>query len=118
MSDSNLIYKICSNAVWEEIRSLAEWNGSPHDLSDGFIHFSTAAQLEGTIRKHYAGQTDLVLFAIDADLAGDALKWEPSRGGDLFPHLYGSLLISTIVFAQNLAVSEGGTIEGIPSPQK
>ena len=110
-----MIYKICSKAVWEEIRLLPSWNGSPHDLSDGFIHFSTASQLEGTLRKHYAGQSDLMLLGIDSDALGDALKWEPSRGGDLFPHLYGSLLISSITSAQILVMSEDGRIERVPS---
>ena len=100
-----MIYKVCSKAVWEEIRQLTSWDGSPHDLRDGFIHFSTASQLDGTVRKHYAGQTDLMLLAIDAELLGEALKWEPSRGGDLFPHLYGPLLISTVESAQDLTVA-------------
>ena len=105
-----MIYKVCSKVVWEEIRQLTSWNGSPHDLRDGFIHFSTASQLEGTVRKHNAGQTDLMLLAIDADTLGAALKWEPSRGGELFPHLYGPLPISTIESAQDLTVSTDGTI--------
>ncbi len=113
MAESKLIYKICSKAVWEEIRLLKSWTGSPHDVQDGFIHFSAASQLEGTFRKYYAGQTDLMLLAIDADALGNALKWESSRGGDLFPHLYGPLLISKIVSAQNLAMSEDGAIEGV-----
>ena len=104
-----MIYKVCSKGVWEEIRQLISWNGSPDDLRDGFIHFSTASQLNGTIRKHYVGQTDLMLLAIDADTLGDALKWEPSRGGDLFPHLYGPLPISRIASAKDLTVSPDGT---------
>lgn len=106
-----MIYKVCAKSVWEEIRQLTSWNGSPHDLRDGFIHFSAASQLEGTVRKHYAGQTDLILLAIDADTLGEALKWEPSRGGDLFPHLYGPLPISTVLSAQDLAVLPDGTID-------
>ncbi len=107
-----MIYKVCSRSVWEEIRTLTSWNGSAHDRRDGFIHFSTASQLEGTVRKHYAGQTDLMLLAIDADSLGESLKWEPSRDGDLFPHLYGPLLISSIEAAQDLAMSpEDGTID-------
>jgi len=105
-----MIYKVCSKVVWEEIRRLTFWNGSPDDLRDGFIHFSTALQLEGTVRKHYAGQTDLILLAIDADTLGDAVKWEPSRDGDLFPHLYGPLPISTVARVQDLAVEPDGTI--------
>ena len=106
-----IIYKVCSKVAWEEIRRLTFWNGSPHDLRDGFIHFSTASQLDGTVRKHYAGQTDLMLLAIDADTLGDALKWEPSRDGDLFPHLYGPLPISTVASAQDLAMSPDGMID-------
>ena len=106
-----VIYKVCSKVVWEEIRQLTSWNGSSHDLRDGFIHFSTASQLEGTVHKHYAGQTDLMLLAIDADTLGEALKWEPSRDGDLFPHLYGPLPISMIVSAQDLAMAPDGTID-------
>lgn len=111
-----VIYKVCSKVVWEEIRRLTLWNGSPHDLRDGFIHFSTASQLEGTVCKHYTGQTDLMLLAIDADSLGESLKWEPSRGGDLFPHLYGPLPISTVVSAQDLATSPEGTSDINLSP--
>lgn len=111
-----MIYKICSKTVWEEIRQLTSWNGSPHDLRDGFIHFSTASQLEGTVRKHYAGQTDLLLLAIDSDSLGAALKWEPSRDGDLFPHLYGALPISTVASARDLTVEPDGTIKDDLSP--
>jgi len=96
------IYKICSKAVWKEIQSLTSWGGSPHDLRDGFMHFSTADQLPGTLQKHYAGQTDLMLLTIEAESLGDALKWEPSRGSDLFPHLYGALPISKIISAREL----------------
>ena len=97
-----LIYKVCSKAVWEEIRSLTSWPGSPHDLRDGFIHFSTKEQLAGTLQKHYTGQTDLILLSIEAETLGDALKWEASRGGDLFPHLYGPLAIALIVASEGL----------------
>ena len=96
------IFKICSKAVWEQIQQLASWQGSPHDLRDGFIHFSTASQLEGTIQKHYAGQTDLMLLAIEGDTLGAALRWEPSRGGELFPHLYGALPIASVISAESL----------------
>ena len=101
-----LIYKICSGTVWEEIRSLTSWAGSPHDLRDGFIHFSTEDQLAGTLQKHYTGQSDLMLLTIEAESLGDTLKWEPSRGGDLFPHLYGALSIESIVSAVPLSDQE------------
>ena len=97
-----LIYKICSKAIWEEIRSLTTWAGSPHDLRDGFIHFSTKEQLAGTLQKHYAEQTDLMLLSIESKSLGDALKWEPSRDGALFPHLYGQLTIALITNVEEL----------------
>lgn len=97
-----LIYRICSKTVWEEIQSLDSWGGSAHDLRDGFIHFSTASQLEGTLSKHYAGQTDLMLLTIDASRLGEDLKWEPSRDDQLFPHLYGPLPIATVVSVKDL----------------
>jgi len=86
-----IIYKICPAPAWREAERAGAYRGSPDDLRDGFIHFSTASQVPGTLAKHFAGQTDLFLVAVDADALGDALKWEPSRGGDLFPHLYGEL---------------------------
>jgi uncharacterized protein (DUF952 family) len=97
-----LIFKICSKAVWEQIQHLTSWHGSPHDLRDGFIHFSTASQLQGTIQKHYAGETDLVLLAVEEETLGEALRWEPSRGGELFPHMYGPLPIASIISAESL----------------
>ena len=102
MAESTMIFKVCSKTVWEEIRHLPSWTGSPHDLRDGFIHFSTASQLAGTLQKHYSGQIDLILLTIDARTLGDALKWEPSRGGDLFPHLYGGLPIASVLSVQDL----------------
>lgn len=85
------IYKICPASAWREAERQGAYRGSADDLRDGFIHFSTAAQVPGTAAKHFAGQRGLFLVAVDADGLGHALKWEPSRGGDLFPHLYGEL---------------------------
>ncbi len=83
------IYKILPRADWEEAQAAGVFDGSAVDHADGFIHFSTAAQALETARKHFAGQSGLVVLEIEADdLAGPALRWEPSRGGDLFPHLY------------------------------
>jgi uncharacterized protein (DUF952 family) len=84
------IYKICTHAQWRDAVSEGAFRGAPVDLHDGYIHFSTAAQAVETVAKHFAGQDDLLLIAIDAASLGDALRWEPSRGGDLFPHLYGT----------------------------
>lgn len=85
------IYKILPRALWDEASTRGRFDGSPVDLADGFIHFSTEAQLRDTAARHFHGVKDLLLVAVNADLLGDALKWEPSRGGELFPHLYGTL---------------------------
>ncbi|WP_424629106.1 DUF952 domain-containing protein [Bradyrhizobium sp. SYSU BS000235] len=90
------IYKVCPASAWREAERQGAYSGSADDRRDGFIHFSTASQLPGTLTKHFAGQTGLFLIAIDADELGDALKWEPSRGGELFPHLYGELDLGAV----------------------
>jgi uncharacterized protein (DUF952 family) len=82
-----LIYKICPRALWQEAERDGVFRGAPVDRTDGYIHFSTAAQARETAAKHFAGQTDLLLLAVEAEALGLALKWEPSRGGALFPHL-------------------------------
>ena len=87
----SLIYKIVTAAQWREAQEAGVFHGAPVDLADGYIHFSTAAQAEETAAKHFAGQNDLLLVAVDAQTLGDALKWEVSRGGALFPHLYAAL---------------------------
>jgi uncharacterized protein (DUF952 family) len=91
-----MIYKICTAAEWREAEQAGAYRGSAVDHSDGFIHFSTAAQVAETAAKHFAGQRDLVLVAIDPAALGNALKWEPSRGGALFPHLYGELPLAAV----------------------
>lgn len=85
------IYKVCPAAAWRDALAAGAYRGSADDHRDGFIHFSTGAQLPGTLRRHFAGQRDLVIIAVDPGDLGDHLRWEPSRGGDLFPHLYGDL---------------------------
>jgi uncharacterized protein (DUF952 family) len=84
------IYKIGSASLWRAAEKAGVFHGSEDDRRDGFIHFSTADQVEETAAKHFAGQADLLLIAVDSAKLGDALKWEPSRGGALFPHLYGA----------------------------
>lgn len=93
-----LIYKIVDRYSWRQATAAGRYEGSADDHRDGFIHFSARHQLEGTAAKHFAGQTDLLLVAIDPAALGDELKWEPSRGGDLFPHLYGPLTIDAVVW--------------------
>jgi uncharacterized protein (DUF952 family) len=85
------VYKILPAQAWRAAQRAGRFEGAGIDLADGYIHFSTAAQAPETARLHFAGQADLVLLRIDADRLGEALKWEPSRGGQLFPHLYGAL---------------------------
>ncbi|MCM8730017.1 DUF952 domain-containing protein [Hephaestia sp. MAHUQ-44] len=86
------------------------FTGAPVDLADGYIHLSTADQLAGTIAKHFAGQPDLWLATVDLDAQDAPVKWEPSRGGALFPHLYGTLLLETVVAYGPLAYEPDGTI--------
>ncbi|MEM9357096.1 MAG: DUF952 domain-containing protein [Pseudomonadota bacterium] len=91
IKSNKMIYKICTRQEWQAALELGSFQGAAVDLADGFIHFSAAHQVQQTAAKHFRGQTDLLLVAVSADDLGDALKWERSRGGDLFPHLYGAL---------------------------
>ncbi len=102
------IYKICEKALWRKAETERRFVGAPADIGDGFIHFSTAAQVAGTAAKHFAGVPDLVLVAVDADALGAPLKWETSRGGELFPHLYAPLPLSAVLWARPLADEIGG----------
>ena len=97
------IYKICERTAWRLAEQTGTYRGSPADVRDGFIHFSTAAQLAGTMAKHFAGQRQLLLVAVDAEALGSGLKWEPSRGGELFPHLYAALPLSAVRWTKPLA---------------
>jgi uncharacterized protein (DUF952 family) len=90
------LYKICPAALWREATRAGRFRGSEVDARDGFIHFSTAAQVAETAARHFAGERDLVLLQVDAARLGAALKWEPSRGGALFPHLYGDLALAAV----------------------
>ena len=97
------VYKICSRVDWDTAVVDGVYAGSAHDRADGFIHFSTAAQARETAAKHFAAQTGLVLVAIDPErLNAGALKWEPSRGGDLFPHLYADLPTDAALWVKDL----------------
>jgi uncharacterized protein (DUF952 family) len=90
------IYKICPRTLWTEAEAAGVFHGMEVDERDGFIHFSTAGQAAETARRHFAGQDGLVLVAVEADALGPALKWEASRGGALFPHLYGPLPLDAV----------------------
>jgi uncharacterized protein (DUF952 family) len=103
-----LIYKICPAALWREAEAAGEFAGAPVDRRDGFIHFSTADQVAETAERHFAGETDLLLVAVDADALGEALRFEPSRGGALFPHLYGALPLTAVRCADPLPLGPDG----------
>ena len=105
------IYKICPAALWREAKRAGVFRGAPVDLSDGFIHFSTAAQAAETAAKHFAGQGDLLLLHVDGGKLGDRLKWEPSRGGALFPHLYGELALAAVTQVDSLPLGPDGIHE-------
>jgi uncharacterized protein (DUF952 family) len=102
------VYKICPEALWREAENSGSFSGAPIDIADGFIHFSTASQVEETAARHFAGQADLLLVAVDAEKLGPALKYEPSRGGALFPHLYGSFDLSAVIWAKPLPLGPNG----------
>ncbi len=104
----SLIFKIVAEAEWRAAETQGAFEGSAVDRADGFIHFSTAEQAPETAARHFAGQTGLLLAAIDADALGPALKWEPSRGGALFPHLYGALPLSAVRWARPLPLGADG----------
>ena len=103
-----LIYKICPRALWQEAERDGVFRGALIDRTDGYIHFSTAAQVRETAARHFAGQHDLLLVAVEADTLGAALKWEPSRGGALFPHLYGDLPLRCVRSIEPLPLGADG----------
>lgn len=103
-----LIYKICPRALWREAERDGVFRGAPVDRADGYIHFSTAAQVRETAARHFAGQDDLLLVAVEAAALGPALTWEPSRGGALFPHLYGELPLSGVRSIEPLRLGPDG----------
>lgn len=97
-----VIYKIFRTDEWQALRRDGSTRGAPVDLADGYVHFSTAEQVEETAAKHFAGLDDLFLLAVDAEPLGDDLRWEVSRGGAEFPHLYRALQLSDVLWAQPL----------------
>jgi len=102
------IYKILPMSLWDEAKRAGVFRGAPVDIADGYIHFSTATQAAETAAKHFAGQADLMLLHVDADALGPALKWEPSRGGALFPHLYAELDLNHVSRADALPLGPDG----------
>lgn len=102
-----LIFKIFRADEWAALRRDGETLGAPIDLADGYVHFSTAPQAAETAQKYFADVDGLMLVAVDTDTAGEALKWEASRGGALFPHLYRKMLMADVVWAQPLPLVDG-----------
>lgn len=107
---SAVAYKLVDEAEWAAARAAGAYDGSAVDHADGYIHMSTEDQLAETARKHYAGRDALVLVTVDLATLGPSLKWEASRGGDLFPHLYGPLPLTSAVAARTLSVGDDGVM--------
>lgn len=105
---SNLIYKLCHAPEWADAQAQGCYAGSAKDREDGFIHFSTAEQLVGTLAKYYSGVDSLLLIAVDAGGLGEALRYEPSRDGALFPHLYAPLPLAAVVWSKPIARQPNG----------
>lgn len=105
---ARVIYKICPEAEWRQAERSGSFAGYGIDLADGYIHFSTAAQAEETAARHFAGLRDLVLVAVDPAGLGAALKWEPARGGALFPHLYAALPVARAAWVRPLPLGDDG----------
>ena len=108
---SEVAYKLVTRADWDAARVAGAYAGSAVDRADGYIHMSTRAQLAATAAKHYAGQSGLMLVTVDLAALGDALRWEPSRGGDLFPHLYAPLPTGAALVARALSVDGEGVMQ-------
>jgi uncharacterized protein (DUF952 family) len=112
-----VVYKIVATEEWAQAQSAGVFTGVAIDRADGFIHFSTAEQAPETASKWFSGRGDLTLAAIDAEALGKDLRWEPSRGGALFPHLYASLPMSAVLWARPLPLgSDGGHVFGSLEP--
>lgn len=106
----DFVYKVVSRGAFDAAVAAGDFPRAPIDLKDGYIHFSTALQLAETLRLHFAGQGDLVLFAVKASAVGEGLRWEPSRGGQLFPHHYGELGRAAIGDTAGIAVAADGSV--------
>lgn len=105
---STSIYHMCRLAEWQAAAGAGAYLGSSQDVADGFIHFSTGAQIRESARRHRAGQDGLVLLVVDGSVLGNALRWEESRGGQLFPHLYGPLPLDAVTAVHDLPLDSTG----------
>lgn len=100
MTTSATAFKVLTQQQWADFERERVFRGAPVDITDGYIHLSTAEQLEATIAKYFAGESCLMIVEVDLNLLGDAIRWEPARGGDLFPHIYAELPIHAVVSLQ------------------
>ncbi|QYC09220.1 DUF952 domain-containing protein [Brevundimonas nasdae] len=107
---TDIAYKVVAADEWRAAVAEGRYEGSAVDLADGYIHMSTEDQLAETLRKHYAGQTNLLMLSVDLTRFGDDLVWEPSRGGALFPHLYAPLSVTAVTASRRLSVTTDGEI--------
>ncbi|MDA1278336.1 MAG: DUF952 domain-containing protein [Verrucomicrobia bacterium] len=105
---SEPIYHICQRVEWEAGKVAGAYRGSSQDISDGFIHFSTGTQVRRSAAKHRAGQSGLVLLTVEPNVLGNSLKWEPSRDGEPFPHLYGTLQLTAVLHEDDLPLGPDG----------
>jgi uncharacterized protein (DUF952 family) len=111
LAAATLVYKLVPRPAWQQAEALGRFTGSAVDVADGFIHLSTAAQVEETAARHFAGAPDLLLVAVATADVSDRLRWEPSRGGALFPHLYGDLPLDAVRAVTALPVGANGRHE-------
>jgi len=111
MSHPLIAYKVLTGEQMTALEADATFAGAPVDLADGYIHLSTADQLDETVAKHFAGQSDLHIAAVDLEALGQAVKWEPSRGGALFPHLYAALPLSAVIAYSALERDDHGKVK-------
>lgn len=105
-----LAYKVLTGPQMAQLEADGVFKGAPVDLADGYIHLSTEAQLTETVDKHFAGQDDLHVAAVDLAALGSAVRWEPSRGGQLFPHIYGDLPLNAVVAYSPMERDQDGTV--------
>ena len=108
MTEDSRIYHMCPAEVWRAARAAGVYHGGPQDAADGFIHFSRRDQIRESAAKHRKGEAGLVLLEVDAEMLGDALKWETSRGGASFPHLYGTLPCDAVLTVRDLPLGPDG----------
>lgn len=104
----SLILKIVPRSLWQAAEAAGRFEGAPIDLADGYIHFSSPAQVVETAAKHFAGQDDLLVVGVASDVLGDALKWEASRGDALFPHLHAPLALADVLWVKPLPLGDDG----------